>query len=153
MSAEHQRRQGQGQADGERPAIELKVEYRRLNTFFFDYTRNISKGGTFIRTARPLPVGTRFRFKLVVPGLAEPLLLVGEVRWVRGPEEASAREAVEPGMGIRLLHDDERQRRAMEEVVERLMVASLGPLIAAHLRGLAWDETPAGAARPHDRVD
>jgi len=32
----------------ERVPIELKVEYKRLNTFFSDYTKNISKGGTFI---------------------------------------------------------------------------------------------------------
>ena len=41
-----------------RQPIELKVEYKRLNTFFADYTKNISKGGTFIKTNRPLPVGT-----------------------------------------------------------------------------------------------
>ena len=44
--------------------IELKVEYRKLNTFFADYTKNICKGGTFIRTKRPLSVGTKFLFKL-----------------------------------------------------------------------------------------
>ena len=43
-------------ADARSP-IELKVEYKRLNTFFADYTKNISRGGTFIKTARPLPVG------------------------------------------------------------------------------------------------
>ena len=41
-----------------RAAIELNVEYKRLNTFFADYTRNISKGGTFIKTDKPLEVGT-----------------------------------------------------------------------------------------------
>ena len=34
--------------DNQRHAIELKVEYKRLNSFFADYTKNISKGGTFI---------------------------------------------------------------------------------------------------------
>ena len=58
-----------------RTPIELKVEYRKLNTFFFDYTRNISKGGTFIKTPRPLEIGTEFVFKLAVPRLDEPLTL------------------------------------------------------------------------------
>ena len=53
--------------DVRRP-IELKVEYKRLNTFFADYTKNISRGGTFIKTARPLPIGTEFLFKLFIPG-------------------------------------------------------------------------------------
>ena len=55
-----------------RAPIELKVEYKRLNTFFFDYTRNISKGGTFIHTERPLPIGTVFVFQLRLPTLDAP---------------------------------------------------------------------------------
>jgi len=42
--------------DGARPPIEPKVEYKKLNTFFADYTKNICKGGTFIRTKKPLDV-------------------------------------------------------------------------------------------------
>ncbi len=34
----------------QREPIELQVSYKRLNTFFADYTRNISRGGTFIGT-------------------------------------------------------------------------------------------------------
>ena len=55
-----------------RAAIELSVEYKRLNTFFADYTRNISKGGTFIRTERPLAIGTEFVFALSI--LSEAVL-------------------------------------------------------------------------------
>jgi type IV pilus assembly protein PilZ len=120
-----------------RAPIELKVEYRRLNTFFYDYTRNISKGGTFIKTKKPLPVGTMFLFKLFVPALGEPLVLRGEVRWIRreGEVVAEADDSFDdPGMGIRLVYDDENQRRDIDNVVEKLMVGSLGPLIFAHLR-------------------
>jgi type IV pilus assembly protein PilZ len=50
-----------------RAPIELKVEYKRINSFFADYTRNISKGGTFIKTTKPLAIGTtsssNFRFR------------------------------------------------------------------------------------------
>jgi len=47
-----------------RAPIELKVEYKRLNSFFADYTKNISRGGSFIGTEKPLPVGTEFVFAL-----------------------------------------------------------------------------------------
>jgi type IV pilus assembly protein PilZ len=33
-----------------RAPIELKVDYKKMNSFFADYTKNISKGGTFIKT-------------------------------------------------------------------------------------------------------
>jgi type IV pilus assembly protein PilZ len=123
--------QGGERRDQKRAGIELKVEYRRLNTFFYDYTKNISRGGTFIRTRRPLPVGTVFLFKLVVPTLDSPLVLTGEVRWVQ-----SASEAAQSGMGIRFVFDDDNQRAVVESAVEKLMVGSLGPLITARLREL-----------------
>ena len=64
-----------------RAPIELKVDYKKLNSFFADYTKNISKGGTFIKTKKPLPIGTRFLFKLTVPQRNDPFELLGEVVW------------------------------------------------------------------------
>ena len=119
-----------------RAPIELKVEYKRLNTFFYDYTKNISKGGTFIKTERPLDIGTIFLFKLMVPAQSEPLALRGEVRWVvkegqpLPPQVAAGHEA---GMGIRFVYDSDDQRRSLEQVVERMMIDSLGPLIYSRL--------------------
>src|SRR5688572_5523064 len=76
-----------------RVPIQLKVEYKRLNSFFADYTRNISRGGTFIRTQKPLDIGTEFVFQLVVPKLPKALELRGRVQWVVQPNEGQ-----DPGM-------------------------------------------------------
>jgi type IV pilus assembly protein PilZ len=119
-----------------RAPIELKVEYKRLNTFFYDYTKNISKGGTFIKTDKPLDVGTIFLFKLMLPSQASPLALRGEVRWVVKEGEPLPPQVApghEPGMGIKFVYDSADQRRALEQVVERMMVDSLGPLIYSRL--------------------
>ena len=119
-----------------RAPIELKVEYKRLNTFFYDYTKNISKGGTFIKTDRPLDIGTLFVFELRVPGADDPIQLRGEVRWVvraGEPVPASIGDGHDAGMGIRFLYDLPEQRAAFERQVERMMVGSLGQLIYAHL--------------------
>ncbi|HVV15944.1 MAG TPA: TIGR02266 family protein [Polyangia bacterium] len=119
-----------------RAPIELKVEYKRLNTFFYDYTKNISKGGTFIKTERPLDIGTIFLFKLLVPSREDPIALRGEVRWVikeGQPRPADVPAEHEPGMGIRFVYDDDQQRRNLEQIVEKMMVDSLGPLIYSRL--------------------
>lgn len=99
--------------------IELKVDYKKLNSFFADYTKNISKGGTFIKTKKPLPIGTRFLFRLSVPQRESPFELLGEVVWSKGDVE-------EPGMGIRFIYTTDAERRDFEDVVERLMSDSLG---------------------------
>lgn len=116
--------------DGRAP-IELKVEYKRLNSFFADYTKNISKGGTFIRTDRPLEIGTDFLFKLGVPGLEQPLVLQGKVQWVVMPEDAGDEQ--EAGMGIGFVFDSEADRRRVEGAVERLMIDSLGDVLFERL--------------------
>jgi type IV pilus assembly protein PilZ len=97
-----------------------------MNSFFADYTKNISKGGTFIKSTRPLPVGTSFVFSLTVPALSEPVNLTGEVTWLISAEEAE-RRGQDPGMGIRFRFEDEKARRTLEELVARMMDESLGP--------------------------
>jgi type IV pilus assembly protein PilZ len=106
--------------------IELKVDYKKMNSFFADYTKNISKGGTFIKTKKPLAIGTQFLFKLTVPKRDEPFSLLGEVVWSRT-------EGEEPGMGIRFVYTDDGQRRDFEGMVERMMAESLGPEISRAL--------------------
>lgn len=110
-----------------RAPIELKVEYKRLNSFFADYTRNISRGGTFIRTKKPLDIGTDFVFRLTVPKMAEPLVLRGRVQWVVQPDDAT--EEQDAGMGIGFIFPSEADRQKIESLVEHLMVDSLGPVL------------------------
>ena len=119
-------------SNGRHP-IELKVEYKRLNTFFADYTKNISKGGTFIRTDKPLAIGTEFVFALVIPQLSEPVRLRGRVVWTTPVDQAT--EESPPGMGIRFQYANDEERRGTEGIVERLMKNELGEHLSAKLLG------------------
>jgi type IV pilus assembly protein PilZ len=118
---------------GDRHAIELKVEYKRLNTFFADYTKNISKGGTFIRTDKPLDIGTEFIFALTIPKLEAPVRLCGKVLWITHVDQAT--EESPPGMGIRFKYASDAERRATEDVVEGLMRDQLGDHLSNKLLG------------------
>lgn len=113
--------------------IELKVEYKRLNTFFADYTRNISRGGTFIGTVRPLPVGTEFMFALGVPNMAQPLRLRGKVIWTTSTDDAT--KANPAGMGIEFQYSNDQERIAKEAAVEALLTSELGEHLATKLLG------------------
>ncbi len=114
----------------DRAPITLRVEYKRINTFFADYTKNISKGGTFIRTGRPLEIGTEFMFVLALPGTSQ-LELKGIVKWV--VTEADATEDKPEGMGIQFMFADDGQRLAVERVVTGMMHEALGPVLAEKL--------------------
>lgn len=106
--------------------MELQVAYEGLNAFFADYTKNISKGGTFIPSRRSVPLGTEFRFRLVVPGRSVPFELEGVV--VR-----NATDGEEPGVGIQFRWSDDERRRQFEGAVEAMMTASFGPVVARQL--------------------
>jgi len=116
-----------------RHPIELKVEYKRLNTFFADYTKNISQGGTFIGTVKPLPIGTEFVFALEIPLMEEPLKLKGRVVWTTSTEDAT--KANPAGMGIEFQYKDDAERQEKEATVERLMSTELGEHLATKLLG------------------
>ncbi len=114
-------------------AIELTVEYKRLNAFFADYTKNIGRGGTFIRTDKPLPIGTDFTFRLTIPTLPEPLRLRGRVQWTVDPAHASDEQP--SGMGIGFVYENEAERQRLAAAVEGLITEQLGPRLCEKLVG------------------
>ena len=117
----------------ERHAIALRGDYKRMNTFFADYAKNISKGGTFIRTSKPLEVGTEFVFVLSIPGQPDQLQLKGQVMWT--VDDASATEEHPAGMGIRFRFTGDAEREELESFVEKLMSEKLGGHVASKLLG------------------
>lgn len=104
--------------------VELRVNYKRLNTFFADYAKSISRGGTFVPTKRPLPIGTQFQFVLGVPKLDQPLVLGGKVTRVTEPNVATEKNPA--GMMVALEYENEAEREDIRTTVETLMTDELG---------------------------
>lgn len=111
-----------------RAPIELEVVYQRLNSFFADYTKNVSRGGMFVKTARGLPVGSRFMFRLKLPSRPEPLELAADVVHVQ-------QEGADAGMGLRFVWPDDAAKQAFDGLVEGLMAEQLGAEATRELLG------------------
>jgi type IV pilus assembly protein PilZ len=94
--------------------VDVKVDYRTAGSFITDYTRNISRGGLFIRTSLPLEVGERVRLRLTLPDGDAPFALDGVVKWIATLRD---REKHPPGMGIEFVDFDEDTRRKLEQMV------------------------------------
>lgn len=90
----------------------LFVEYEGADDLIGDFTENLSTGGTFVSTARPLPIDTRVQLVLSFPGLLEPISIEGTVRWHRTDEEGGS------GAGIQFAAGPGRD--ALASVVERI---------------------------------
>lgn len=96
---------------------ELPVAYRSVGSFLTDWATNISQGGLFINTRKPLAVGTEVKILIQLPGAAFPYELHGAV--ARVTEFDNAANMV-PGMGIQFIGLDEQKKGEIDEFVTRL---------------------------------
>lgn len=96
---------------------ELLVAYRTVDGFITDWAVNISRGGIFINTRKPLAVGTTVRLIISLPDTEFPFDLTGRVMRVNEFDNPSNQV---PGMGIEFLDVDEDKRSRIGRFVERL---------------------------------
>jgi len=96
---------------------ELPVAYRSVGSFITDWATNISQGGLFINTRKPLPVGTVVKLIIQLPGTGFPFDITGRVTRVA---EWGNRTNVAPGMGIEFTDLESSKLQRIEAFVERL---------------------------------
>lgn len=101
----------------ERLQHELLVAYRTVDGFITDWAVNISRGGIFINTRNPLPVGSIVRLIVSLPDAAFPFDLTGRV--IRVQPATGEGDAI-PGMGLEFVDIDEEKKGRLARFVDRL---------------------------------
>jgi len=96
----------------------LTLMFKDRKSFIKAYTGNISKGGLFIMTERPLNQGEQFLLKLQLPDLPEPIKVNCEVSWVR---EQSDIEKRPPGMGVKFSKMTKRDNQILNQYFQTLI--------------------------------
>lgn len=91
------------------PRVSLSVDIHLSSDshFFTGLSGDISEGGIFVSTYRPLDIGNEVELELTLPGSAEPFTARGTVRWIR---EHSADHPRGFGISFDVLADGERER-------------------------------------------
>ncbi len=92
--------------------------FKDRQSFIKAYTGNISRGGLFIRTERPLREGEQFLLKLQLPDLPDPIKVNCEVSWAR---EQSDIEKRPPGMGVKFCKMTKRDNQILNQYVQTLI--------------------------------
>ena len=59
----------------ERVRLSLEVAYRSTGSFLISYTVDLSRGGLFVHTADPGPVGSSLELRIAIPGVDEEVRL------------------------------------------------------------------------------
>ena len=99
----------------------LKVRFTRGSTIDNSPTHEISEGGLFLITRRPLAPGTPLHLEIDTGDPGPPLEVAGTVAWVR----SAADESGPAGMGIRFEHPDPEQQATIGALVERALFEAL----------------------------
>lgn len=91
----------------------LSLTYKNKEAFVNAYTGNVSSGGLFIRTEKPLEPGEEFFLNLQLPGLSDPLRIKCQVKWEKtGDEEKQDSPA---GMGAQFVEMSQRDSQVLNQ--------------------------------------
>ncbi|MCY1023207.1 TIGR02266 family protein [Pyxidicoccus sp. MSG2] len=101
-----------------RVEYELPVAYSSVAGFVTDWAVNLSRGGLYINTDKPLPVDTVVRLLVTLPGAHFPVELKGRVTRTNAPGSHAANQS--PGMAVEFVDVDDEKRSRIGEFVERL---------------------------------
>jgi len=110
--------------------LRVKLSYGSVDEFVERFATNISRGGVFIRTRDPKPVGTQVNLELRLAGGELVVRARGVVRWI-AEENLSARPPAAPGMGIQFLALDDASRLVIERIVTHRERRGLAPGLAS----------------------
>ncbi|MFC1822963.1 TIGR02266 family protein [Thermodesulfobacteriota bacterium] len=99
-----------------RIAKTLSLNFKDGHAFIKAYTGDISNGGLFIKTAKPLKQGEQFLLKLQLPGLSEPMKIKSEVAWARTQKEGE--EKAPAGMGVKFCEMEQKDREIIKQFLE-----------------------------------
>jgi uncharacterized protein (TIGR02266 family) len=101
------------------------LRYPDLETFVEKYAPNVTRGGIFLASREPRPVGDVLRFEVLLRQGGPVLSGEGRVTWVK---EFNPAEPHRPyGMGVQFLYLDPEARPVLERLLKKKELAKSSP--------------------------
>ncbi|MCA9665622.1 MAG: TIGR02266 family protein [Myxococcales bacterium] len=97
--------------------VKIKFKSATVDQFIERYSVDVSKGGIFVRTPKPLSVGTSLKFEFQLQDGSPLLEGLGTVVWVR--ESDPGKPSVSPGMGVRFDELPDASKKVLSRVLEQ----------------------------------
>jgi len=128
--------------------LAVRLSYGSVDEFVDRFAVNISRGGVFIRSRDPRPVGTRVAFELRLAGGEAVVRGQGVVRWIQ-EEDLAVHPPRAPGMGVQFTELDEPSRALVERMVTLRERRGVAPGVVAPAPVAArLDATPVSTRAP-----
>lgn len=109
-SGEHASASGAERRVQERVELEVDIGLHSATQFYAGLSNDISEGGIFVSTVKPMPVGSELSISFVLPG-GHTVTTRGRVAWLSTPRGDDGR----PGMGVRFERLEDQHRHAIEK--------------------------------------
>jgi uncharacterized protein (TIGR02266 family) len=102
-----------------RVPVQIQIQYESADGFFQDYIRNLSLGGIFIETEKPLPENTRLKVEFCLPEMADPITADGiVVHTLRVGQKKQKKDNSVSGMGIRFSDLESSSKQVLESYLQ-----------------------------------
>ncbi len=101
----------------DRTPVILKVDYRDVDKFFTNFAENLSEGGMFISTNRPLNPGTTLFLEFLLPNSSLRIKTRAEVMWSRTDPKSPKEKR---GMGVRFEDLSQEDKAKINHMIERM---------------------------------
>ncbi len=95
--------------------VTINKEFESFDTFIHEYVTNISRSGVFVRSKKPLEVGTKVNLNFTV--------IMDDIETIEGVGEVVRVETDPPGMGV-VFTELSHYSKA---IIERLLIKETHP--------------------------
>ncbi len=99
-----------------RVPVQIQIQYESADGFFQDYVRNLSLGGIFIETPKPLPMNTKLKVQFSLPDMNSPIVAEGVV--VHTLRVGQPKNPSVSGMGIRFSELEPSSKETLESYLQ-----------------------------------
>ena len=97
--------------------VRVRLRYAAFDTFIEKFAPNVTRGGVFLASREPRPVGEVFQFEVLLAGGEVALAGEGKVTWVRAFDPAAPHKP--HGMGVQFLRLDAPSRAVVNQMLAR----------------------------------
>jgi uncharacterized protein (TIGR02266 family) len=100
-----------------RVPLRIQIQYQTADQFFQDYMQNLSSGGIFIETSKPLKVGMKLKVQFCLPNMKKKEILADGV--VVRRVNMGGKDSGLGGMGIRFADLDAKDKAFLDEYIQK----------------------------------
>jgi uncharacterized protein (TIGR02266 family) len=102
--------------------VRIRLRYASFDALIDKFAPNVTRGGVFIASRTPLPIGSTFAFEIQLAGGEVALAGDGKVTWVKAFDPAAPQKP--HGMGVQFLRLDNPSRDLLTKILARKAAAT-----------------------------